>query len=336
MLDEKIDVGEADEQETEIDLEAPPAPEQSLEEEEVHVEQTTEDDTKSEDTPEEPAEQPAVPEGEQKQEMEEYSEGVQKRIAKLTRKMREAERQKEEAIQYAKNIRDQAIKTRHQYNSLGSDYAKELADKIATGKLAARAALKEATEAGDVDKQVLAQEAIAKLAMEEERLVRVKATNQSNTPAPRQVPPQNYAQMAQDMPTQNEIYNAAQEIDPKAETWSAKNAWFGTDNAMTYTAFDIHRRLVEDEGFDPTSTEYYSEVDKRIRLEFPHKFDTNRDTAADGGQVPTQTVASARRPATKGRRKTVRLTPSQVAISKRLGVPLEEYAKQLIAKEDTA
>jgi hypothetical protein len=142
--------------------------------------------------------------------------------------------------------------------------------------------------------------------------------------------------MAQDMPTQNEIYNAAQAIDPKAETWSAKNSWFGTDNAMTYTAFDIHRRLVEDEGFDPTSTEYYSEVDKRIRLEFPHKFDTTRDTAAGGGQVPTQTVASARRPASKGRRKTVRLTPSQVAISKRLGVPLEEYAKQLIAKEDTA
>ena len=334
MLDEKIDVGEADEQETEIDLEAPPAPEQSVEEEEVHVEQTTEDDTKSEDAPEEPAEQSDVQEGEQKKELDEYSEGVNKRIAKLTRKMREAERQKEEAIQYAKNIRDQAIQTRNQYNSLGSDYAKELADKIATGKLAARAALKEATEAGDVDRQVSAQEAIAKLAMEEERLGRVKAHNQSN--APRQTPPQNYAQMAQDMPTQNEIYNAAQAIDPKAETWSAKNSWFGTDNAMTYTAFDIHRRLVEDEGFDPTSTEYYSEVDKRIRLEFPHKFDTTRDTAAGGGQVPTQTVASARRPASKGRRKTVRLTPSQVAISKRLGVPLEEYAKQLIAKEDTA
>ena len=321
MLEEKIDVGEADEQEQEIDLDKPV---ETPKEEKIEVEEAPVVETE-----EKPAE-------EGKEELSEYSEGVNKRIAKLTRKMREAERQKEEAIQYAKNIRDQAIKTRHQYNSLGSDYAKELADKIATGKLAARAALKEATEAGDVDKQVLAQEAIAKLAMEEERLVRVKATNQSNTPAPRQVPPQNYAQMAQDMPTQNEIYNAAQEIDPKAETWSAKNAWFGTDNAMTYTAFDIHRRLVEEEGFDPSSNEYYSEVDKRIRLEFPHKFDTNRDTAADGGQVPTQTVASARRPAAKGRRKTVRLTPSQVAISKRLGVPLEEYAKQLTAMEDTA
>jgi len=334
MLDDKIDVGEADEIETEIDLDAEPAPEQSLEEE-VHVEQTTEDDTKSEDTTEEPAEQPAeqpaVEADQQKAEMDEYSEGVQKRIAKLTRKMREAERQKEEAIQYAQSIQQQAAKVRGQYTNLEGDYAKELADKIETGKIAARAALKEATEAGDVDKQVKAQEAIAKIAMEEQRLASVKNRNEARRAAP--PPPQNYAQMAQEMPTQNEIYNAAQQIDPKAESWSAKNTWFGTDNAMTYTAFDIHRRLVEEEGFDPSSDEYYSEVDKRIRLEFPHKFDTNRDTTSEVGQVPTQTVASAKRPAGKGRRKTVKLTPSQVAISKRLGVPLEEYAKQLAAKE---
>ena len=121
--------------------------------------------------------------------------------------------------------------------------------------------------------------------------------------------------------------------DPRADAWAAKNPWFGTDNAMTYTAFDIHKKLVEEEGYDGNSVDYYSEVDKRIRLEFPHKFDTNRDTASEGGQVPTQNVASANRPATKGRRRTVKLTPSQVAISKRLGVPLEEYAKQLAAKE---
>jgi len=327
MLDDKIDVGEADEIETEIDLDAEPAPEQSLEEE-VHVEQTTEDDTKSQDTTEESAEQPAVQADEQKAEMDEYSEGVQKRIAKLTRKMREAERQKEEAIQYAQSIQQQAAKVRGQYTNLEGDYAKELADKIETGKIAARAALKEATEAGDVDKQVKAQEAIAKIAMEEQRLASVKNRNEARRAAP--PPPQNYAQMAQEMPTQNEIYNAAQQIDPKAETWSAKNTWFGTDNAMTYTAFDIHRKLVEEEGFDPQSDDYYSEVDKRIRLEFPHKFDTNKESAVE---TPVQTVASARRPATKGRRKTVKLTPSQVAISKRLGVPLEEYAKQLAAKE---
>jgi len=118
--------------------------------------------------------------------------------------------------------------------------------------------------------------------------------------------------------------------DPKAEAWADKNEWFGKDNAMTYTAFDIHKKLVEEEGFDPSSDEYYSEVDKRIRLEFPHKFDSVEQPTKE---QPVQNVASAKRPAAKGRRKTVKLTPSQVAISKRLGVPLEEYAKQLAAKE---
>ena len=133
------------------------------------------------------------------------------------------------------------------------------------------------------------------------------------------------------MPQSQDQYTQPQQpIDPKAETWAAKNSWFGTDNAMTYTAFDIHKKLVEDEGFDPQSDEYYSEVDKRIRLEFPHKFANNTESTAE---QPAQTVASAKRPAGKGRRKTVKLTPSQVAISKRLGVPLEEYAKQLAAKE---
>ena len=136
--------------------------------------------------------------------------------------------------------------------------------------------------------------------------------------------------MAQNMPNQQDISQAAQQIDPKAEDWASKNTWFGTDNAMTYTAFDIHRKLVEEEGFDPQSAEYYSEVDKRIRLEFPHKFDKVEQSTTS---APVQNVASAKRPAAKGRRKTVKLTPSQVAISKRLGVPLEEYAKQLAAKE---
>ena len=328
MLDDKIDVGEADEIETEIDLDAEPAPEQSLEEE-VNVEQTTEDDTKSEDTTEEPAEQPAVQEGEQKAELDEYSEGVQKRIAKLTRRMREAERQKEEAISYAQQINQQANRVRTNFDNLGGKYAEELEEKVKAGMAAAKAELTSAIADGDADRQVEAQRVIAKMTMEETRLNNIKQTRE-NRPPPRQAPPQNYAQMAQEMPTQGQIYDAAQQIDPKAEDWSSKNKWFGTDNAMTYTAFDIHRRLVEEEGFDPSSNEYYSEVDKRIRLEFPHKFDTNKESAVE---TPVQTVASARRPATKGRRKTVKLTPSQVAISKRLGVPLEEYAKQLAAKE---
>ena len=329
MQDEKkIDVGEADEQETEIDLDAP-APEQSLEEE-VQVEQTTEDNTQPADTSAKSDEQSDVQEGEQKKELDEYSEGVNKRIAKLTRKMREAERQKEEAIAYAQNINEQAQKMKGRYDRLGTNYAKELEQKVVAGIAAAKAELKSATEAGDVDRQVEAQKAIAQLAMEETRLGQIKSVQEKQLQRTPQQEQQTYQNYAQQMPTSQDLYQAAQEIDPKAETWSAKNTWFGTDNAMTYTAFDIHRKLVEEEGYDTQTDDYYNEVDRRIRLEFPHKFGKVGSTTTE---QPVQNVASAKRPATKGRRKTVRLTPSQVAISKRLGVPLEEYAKQLTAKE---
>ena len=322
-----IDVGEADEQAQEIDLDAI-APEQSLEEETINVERTTEDSAQSVDTSAQSNEQPAVQESEQKKELDEYSEGVNKRIAKLTRRMREAERQKEEAIQYAQSINQQSDKQQVQYDNLGGQYTKELEEKVVTGMAAANAQLKQAIIDQDADKIVEAQRVLSHMTMEEAKLNQVKAYQQ-RTQRPQQPPQQNYAQMAQQMPTQQDISQAAQQIDPKAEQWSSKNPWFGTDNAMTYTAFDIHRKLVEDEGFDPTSNEYYSEVDKRIRLEFPHKFDKVEESTT----APVQNVASAKRPATKGRRKTVKLTPSQVAISKRLGVPLEEYAKQLAAKE---
>jgi hypothetical protein len=318
-----IDVGEADEQAQEIDLDAP-TPEQSLEEEQVEVEETKDQPA---DAPAEPDEQTNV----QKEELNEYSEGVNKRIAKLTRKMREAERQKEEAIQYAQSVQQQAEAQRKQYDQLGGQYTKELEGKVKAGMIAAKSAYKEAVDAGDIDKQVAAQQAIAQVAMEEARLNQIKSKQDQKMQRPQeQLQQENYAQMAQQMPTQQDIYQAAQQIDPKAEEWSTRNPWFGTDNAMTYTAFDIHRKLVEEEGFDPQSQEYYSEVDKRIRLEFPHKFDTVEQPTTS---APVQNVASAKRPAAKGRRKTVKLTPSQVAISKRLGVPLEEYAKQLAAKE---
>ncbi len=330
MLDDKIDVGEADEQEQEIDLDAPPAPEQP-EEEEVQVEQTTEDDTQSEDPPKESAEQPAVQASEQKAELDEYSDGVQKRIAKLTRKMREAERQKEEAIRYAQHLNTETQKMRSGQNRLAEGYTSELEQKVESGMAAAKLAYKQAVEGQDVDAQVEAQKALAQLAIEEARLNQIKRGQEQRVQRAREVAqqPENLAQVAQNMPTQQDIYQAAQQLDPKAEEWSTKNGWFGTDNAMTYTAFDIHRQLVEDEGFDPQTDDYYAEVDKRIRLEFPHKFGKREDTQTE----PVQNVASARRPATKGRRKTVKLTPSQVAISKRLGVPLEEYAKQLSLKE---
>ena len=334
MQDEEktVDVGEADEQAQEIDLDAI-APEQSLEEETINVEKTSEDDNQSVDTSAQSNEQPAVQDSEQKKELDEYSEGVNKRIAKLTRRMREAERQKEEAIQYAQSVNQQAQQQKAQYDQLGAGYTKELEQKVIAGMAAAQSKLKQAIADGDPQAQVDAQRVISQMAMEEARLKQIKQQQEVQAQRMRKAPQQpqeNYAQMAQGMPTQQDIYQAAQQIDPKAEHWSSKNPWFGTDNAMTYTAFDIHRQLVEDEGFDPQSNEYYSEVDKRIRVAFPQKFANNEVSTPE---QPVQNVASAKRPAAKGRRKTVKLTPSQVAISKRLGVPLEEYAKQLAAKE---
>ena len=321
-----VDIGDENEEAQEIDLDAP-APEQTLEEE-IHVEKV-EDNSQSADSSQESSEQSAVQDGKAKEELGEYSEGVKKRIAKLTRKMREAERQKEEAIQYAQTLKTQADRMKGQYDKLGTNYAKELEQKVTAGMAAAKAELRAATEAQDVDRQVEAQKSVAQMAMEESRLGQIKNLQEQQLQKAQVAPEQTIQQPVNQVPTTQELYQAAQEIDPKAQDWSSKNTWFGTDNAMTYTAFDIHRQLVEDEGFDPQSNEYYSEVDKRIRLEFPHKFGNNESTTAE----PVQTVASAKRPAAKGRRKTVKLTPSQIAISKRLGVPLEEYAKQLAAKE---
>jgi hypothetical protein len=304
MLDEEknIDVGEANEEATTIDLDAPAA--EPVKEEEIQVEEVA-------------AEAPEAEAKTEKEELGEYSDGVQKRIAKLTRKMREAERQKEEAIKYAKTVSEDANKLKTRFNNLDNNFAKEFEQRVTGSTEAAKQRLAAAIAAGDVEAQVEAQSEIANLAMENTRLKRIKQEQEyrANAPAPVERPVQQTPQPAAP--------------DPQADAWASKNPWFGSDNAMTYTAFDIHKVLVEEEGFDPNTTEYYSEVDKRIRLEFPHKFDSvERST----GQ-PAQNVASAKRPATKGRRKTVRLTPSQVAISKRLGVPLEEYAKQLAAKE---
>jgi hypothetical protein len=304
MLDEEknIDVGEANEEATTIDLDAPAA--EPVKEEEIQVEEVA-------------AEAPETEAKTEKEELGEYSDGVQKRIAKLTRKMREAERQKEEAITYAKTVAEDANRLKTRFNNLDQNYAKEFEQRVTGSTEAAKQRLAASIAAGDVEAQVEAQAEMANLAMENTRLQRVKYDRETRAQAP--VPART--------PAQSTPQPAAP--DPQADAWASKNAWFGSDNAMTYTAFDIHKVLVEEEGFDPNTTEYYSEVDKRIRLEFPHKFDSvERST----GQ-PAQNVASAKRPATKGRRKTVRLTPSQVAISKRLGVPLEEYAKQLAAKE---
>ena len=306
--DLKIDVGEADEQEQEIDLDA--APQQEEPEEQVEVQEEAE----AESEPEAKAEK--------REELDDYSEGVQKRIAKLTRKMREAERQKEEAIQYAQSIQTENDDLKSKYQNLNTNYSGEFEKRVKSDLEAAQIKLKEAIANNDIDEQVKAQTMLAGLSMDSTRLDAMKKIKEQADQQP--VEEQTRQPVMQQTPA------ATPAPDPKADAWAAKNTWFGTDNAMTYSAFDIHKKLVEEEGFDPTSDEYYSEVDKRIRLEFPHKFANNKESTAE---QPAQTVASAKRPATKGRRKTVKLTPSQVAISKRLGVPLEEYAKQLAAKE---
>jgi hypothetical protein len=255
----------------------------------------------------------------QKDELEDYSKDVQRRIAKLTKKWREAERQKDEALKYAEVIKIEKEATLKRYSVLEGASVKDREARIASGLQAAKAKLSEARINQDMNAEVDAQRDIARLGYEEARLMEAKSALES---APKQ----------QTQPNINLNRSVEQEVrpDPKAESWGSKNKWFGSDSAMTYTAFDIHKKLVDDEGYDPASDEYYAEIDKRIRLEFPHKFDKIATTETTR---PTQVVASAKRSVKPGR-KTVRLTPSQVAIAKKLGVPLEEYAKQLnITKE---
>ena len=254
-----------------------------------------------------------------KEELEQYSEGVQKRIAKLTKKWREAERQKEAALDYAKGVQAESSKIRTRLNKLEPSYVTAIENRVTSGLQAAQAKLVRAREAGDINAEVDAQKDIARLGVEESKVAALKAKQEEikNQPVAREA-------------TLDEAIAPTGPTDPKARAWAERNDWFGQDNAMTYTAMDLHEKLTKEEGFDPKSDEYYVEVDKRMRLDFPHKFGVKES------QEPTkltQTVASATR-SVKPSRKSVRLTSSQVAIAKKLGVPLEEYAKQLkITKE---
>ena len=249
--------------------------------------------------------------------VEEYSEGVKKRIAKLTKKMREAERQKEEALRYAQSIKQERDQYEATATSLDKNYVTEMEGRISSSIAAAQAKLAAARQNEDSKAEVEALTQISQLGYEQGKLAELKTQHQVQETAAKDVPVQNTRQPVQQAPAR----------DPKAEAWAEENEWFGKDNAMTYTAFDLHRKLTEEEGMDPQSDDYYKEVDRRIRLEFPHKFD--RPVEEKQTTKPTQNVASATR-STKSGRKQVRLTSSQVAIARKLGVPLEEYAKQLI------
>ena len=289
--------------ETEVNLpeepvqETAPAEQETVKVETVEEKPETETETKSDE------------------ELEDYSKGVQSRIAKLTRRMREAERREQAAVEYAKAVEQKRQIDQERFNKVDSDYTKKFEDNVKLGMDSAQKELAMAIEAGDATAQVEANKRIATLSFENAKLEQrkqeqpvvqqpVRLQDGGNIPQP----------TVQDLPAP----------DPQAEAWAGRNTWFGQDRAMTYTAFEIHKDLVA-EGFDPQSTEYYAEVDNRIKVDFPHKFGT---TGTKHTTKPVQSVASANRSVKSGR-KTVRLTSSQVAIAKKLGVPLEEYAKQI-------
>ena len=307
-----------------IDTSGPGADIELPEEKQEDVVETKEDSSSApqESTAEKVEASDEKPEAkEQKDELQDYSKDVQRRIAKLTKKWREAERQKEEALTYAKSIISEKESLQKKYSSVEQAGVKDREARIKSGLEAAQTKLSRARESGNFADEVEAQKEIARLGYEEARLEEARALQ---------------AALPKEEPKKTLNFEQRQQTstpDPRAEEWAAKNKWFGTDTAMTYTAFDLHKKLVDEEGYDPQSDEYYAEIDRRIRLDFPHKFVNNSDKVENNTTKPTQIVASAKRSVNTGR-KTVRLTPSQVAIAKKLGVPLEEYAKQLkITKE---
>ena len=275
----------------------------------VEDKQEASDEKPEEKQEEKPAEQ-------KKEELESYSKDVQRRIAKLTKKWREAQRQADEALSFAKIQKEEKEKLQRKYSSIEQAGVKDREDRIKSGIQAAAAKLAAAREAGDIAAEVEASKEIARLGSEENDLMRAKAMREEIAKADVKETeiPKTPAQPARP--------------DPRAEAWGAKNTWFGKDEAMTFTAFSLHKKLVEEEGFDPQTDEYYSEIDKRMSLAFPNKFGNNDGKVSNDTTKPTQIVASAKRSVNKSGRQTIRLTPSEVAIAKKLGVPLEEYAKQ--------
>ena len=251
------------------------------------------------------------------EQLEDYSKKVQSRIAKLTGKLREAQRRENAAIEYASAVEKKRKMDQERFKQVDSDYTKKFEENVKTGIESAERELSIAIEAGDASAQVLANKKIASLAFENAKLEQRK----SSAPVEQERP----VQLSDGGRLPEQTPRSLPEADPQAEDWASKNTWFGTDRAMTFTAFEIHKDLVEKEGYDPKSHDYYTEIDKRIRVDFGHKFG-NTDTKQTNRAV--QSVASANRSSKPGR-KTVRLTPSQVVIATKLGVPLEEYAKQL-------
>ena len=289
-----------------------------------------EEPVKVEEIPAEPVTTEQEPEKKEDTKLEEYSDTVQKRISKLTRKMREAERREKAALDYAQGAKREIEIIQDKFRTTEEKYDKAFSDKVSEQLKSAQEELAQAIETGDAAKQVLANKKIAALSIEEARLSAAEKYRADIKPkTPEEQDHLRYRETPSQLPRQQAARGTP---DPQAEAWAEKNEWFGKDRAMTFTAFEIHKDLVEKEGFDPKSDEYYEEINKRIKVDFPHKFGRDGvDTAR-----PTQIVASANQSAQrsiKPGRKTVKLTPSQVAIAKKLNVPLEDYAKQLHMKE---
>ena len=323
------------------EVELPEEKVKSVEQEETNAETDSKDSTQPDDSSEKSDKQPDVqdseqktevqaepeesetvteePKEDQKKEIDEYGKGVKKRIAQLTKKMREAERQRDEAVSYTQRVMKEKDDLTSKVSKLDTGYASEMENRIKSSLAAAQAKLGKARENNDLKSEVEATTAMSQLGYEQAKLAELKTRQEME------------AKRAKEKPKEDATLPPTLDTpDPKARDFASKNRWFGTDSAMTYTAFDLHRKLTEEEGYDPQSDEYYSEVERRIKLEFPHKFGKKGETTTS---KPTQNVASATR-STKTGRKTVKLTPSQVQIAKKLGVPLEDYAKQLMNTQE--
>ena len=296
-MQEDVKVQELEEEGQEIEIEDNTSPEQ---ESEVKVE----------------AEQPDKQEGE---ELENYSESVKKRISKLTNKFREEERQRQAALQYAEGVKKQNEELQEKLNKLDTTYVGEFDTRVQSQSIAAKEAYRKAHEEGDADAMYEASQNLSRIALEEARLAQLKERREEATKATA-AGLTDAAQAQQPQVRQPQV-----KPDPKAEEWAQKNEWFGKDNTMTYAAFGLHKQLIEDEGFDPNSNEYYNELDNRLRTEFPHKFN-EIPKKSNSPRVASAGTTASKSSTPKGRR-TVKLTASQIAIARRLNVPLEEYAK---------
>ena len=283
------------------------------EENQVELDLGTEEEVEVEAEAPKEKEEVEVLEADSDDQFKKAEDATQKRINRLTKKMREAERQREEALNYAKNVQAESEQIKQRMESLDNNYVNEFSSRVTSQMEQAEAELSRAIEIGDSAATVAAQRKLTNLAIQADRAEQAKAQQEqqkAQSEAAAQQTPQQAPQQAPRRP------------DAKAEQWALRNTWFGEDEAMTYAAFGIHKKLVEEEGFDPTSDEYYTELDRRI----DDKFNTGAKTTS---KRPAQTVAGATRTTSGRSGKKVRLTPSQVAIAKKLGVPLEEYAKHV-------